>query len=182
MEIEDKRFDQKVDLFIEKVRKLGYHSKNRFEKVDDQQYRSLEGEQSSFKFKGDFVIVSRDLYDGLSNKSKEIVIKIQQELLLNNPLWELKETKSGSVKTALAELKRKGIILGIHGSSIYIVNPAKIRRGSALGGLMALFNLAHERCLKRSKWKPASRDIKVLEAPLQRAMPGQGRRLAESTE
>jgi len=122
---------------------------------------SVGGETRSFRLHQEITIVDRTLYDGLSIGAIKLVLKIQQELEMNNPLWECSNPKS-DIRRHLAELKRNDIIEAIPGTDMYIVSPAKIRRGHPLITLGALYEYCKRRYTEDKHWKISNVDIRAL--------------------
>lgn len=122
---------------------------------------TVGGITRSFRLHQEITIMDRSLYDGLSIGAIKLVLRIQQELELNNPLWECSQPKS-DVRRHLAELKRNDIIESIPGTDMYIVNPAKIRRGHPLITLGALYEYCKRQYAADKHWKISNVDIRAL--------------------
>lgn len=149
---------------IHELSTLGYYSKNKSESLTNGKYESKELDTTSFRLKGDIVVCDVRVYDGLTPQALKLVIRIQQELKKNNPLWECKKNNmnDGHVRAALAVLKRKGIIEAIKGTELFIVNPAMIRRGKPLTAYVLFYAYCEKQCLQDRRWKPSANDIKDL--------------------
>lgn len=116
---------------------------------------------TSFRLNQEITIMDRTIYEGLSLGAIKLVLMIQQDLELNNPLWEHISTNSKG-RAHLAELKRKDIIEQIGLTDMYIVNPAKIRRGHPLVALGALYEYCKKRYEADKHWKITNADVRAL--------------------
>jgi hypothetical protein len=158
---------------IYELEKCGYHRKDTLEKLTNGEVESLEQSVPSFRLKGEMFICSVDVYEGLTFPALKLVIRIQKELKMNNPLWECKNSgpNDGHIRGALALLKRQNIIEAIKGTELFIVNPAMIRKGKPLTVYTAFFEYCKKRCLKDVNWKPTSADIKDLRLSRKATLP-----------
>jgi len=143
----------------------GTHRNTYQDRLDNGTIQQAESELKSFVLPGEIFIASSDIYVGLSAAAIKLIIRIQQELQMNNPLWHCPDHNSGQIRSALAQLKKKGILKLIEGTDIFIVNPAKIRKGRPLSVYGALYSYAKRMYLKDKKWKPTTDDIKKLMSP-----------------
>jgi hypothetical protein len=152
----------------EKVMNLleqGTHRNTAVDRLDNGQIVQIEIETKSFQLSGEIFIASADVYDSLNLAAIKVLIRIQQELKMNNPLWHCPDKSSGQLRSALAQLKRKGIIEPIDGTDMFIVNPTKIRKGRPLAVYGALYTYAKRMYLKDKKWVPTTEDIIRLTSP-----------------
>lgn len=138
----------------------GTHGQANIEKFNNNTIVQVRQTDKSFRLNGEIFISSADLYDGLSASAIKLVIQIQRELVMNNPLWEFKQKNNPRMRSALAQLKRNDIIEAIKGTDMFIVNPAKIRKGKPLSVYGALYDYARRMYLKDRNWRPSSDDIK----------------------
>ena len=143
----------------------GTHGESNSEKFSNHTIVQVKQEGKSFRLGGEIFISSSDVYDGLSNNAIKLVIQIQRELKMNNPLWEFKDKANPRMRTALAQLKRNDIIEAIKGTNMFIVNPAKLRKGKPLSVYGALYDYARKKYSKDRKWRPTSEDIKRFSSP-----------------
>jgi len=143
----------------------GTHRKSYQERLDKGIITQSESELKGFVLPGEIFIASSDIYEGLSLAAIKLVIRIQTELAMNNPLWVCPEHNSGQIRLALAQLKRKEIIKVIDGTDVFIVNPAKIRKGRPLAVYGALYTYAKRMYSKDKTWRPTTEDIKRLTSP-----------------
>lgn len=146
--------------------KYGKFRKSKQEVLSNGTYESVESKTPTFFLNGDYVICSTDIYDGLTPAAIKLVLKIQTELEMNNPLWELEHNgaNQGALRSPLKLLKEKDIIEAVAGTSLFIVNPAKIRRGGALTGYAALLERSSRWMKKNADWKPSKKDLIALKA------------------
>jgi hypothetical protein len=120
---------------------------------------------ASFTTGGEIFISSADVYDGLSLLATRLVIDIQKELVMNNPLWKCSYKNNSKTRAALAELKRNNIVERIPNTDLYLVNPIKIRKGTPLAIYGALYTYAERMLKDNPKWKPTNEDIFRLAKP-----------------
>lgn len=137
----------------------GTHRSTTVDKLEGGSITQLEVDIKSFQLPGEIFISSSDIYNDLSATSIKMIIRIQQELTMNNPLWHCPDRNNSRNRAALAELKRKSIIEPIDGTDIFIVNPVKIRKGRPLAIYGALYSYAKRMYLKDKKWMPTTADI-----------------------
>ena len=123
------------------VVKHGSHRASVQERLTNGTIEQIPIQEKSFQQFGEIFISSADIYDGLSLTAIKLVIQVQKDLRMNNPLWESTDSSSRR-RGALAELKRKEIITAIPGTDLYIVNPLKIRKGKPLSVYGALYDYA----------------------------------------
>jgi len=135
------------------------------ELIENNQLVQKKTDTKGFQLNGDIFICSRDLYEGLTPTAVRLVMQIQRELEMNNPLWEYSDKESSHNRKALALLKKKDIISAIPGTDLFIINPAKIRRGRPLTIYAALYKLADKAFAKDKNWMPSSKDIRGLSTP-----------------
>ncbi len=147
--------------------KNGAHRDSNQEQVKDNKLVQVKNPNKSFQLNGEIFISSADIYDGLEGNSLKLVIQIQKELKMNNPLWEFKaEDKENSRnRKAIAQLKAKKIIESIPGTDMYIVNPEKVRKGKPLSIYGALYEYSRRMYHKDKNWRPTHEDIKRFVAP-----------------
>lgn len=153
-----------ADLII-RLTKLGSEREATMENFEGDKLVKNKSQIKGFQLQGDFFICSSDLYEGLTPTAIRLVYKIQQELMMNNPLWQCADKKSAHTRATLALLKKKEIIYPIPGTDMFIVNPAKIRKGRPLSSLAALYKRAVKAYEKDRNWKPSEKDIVRMTAP-----------------
>ena len=141
----------------------GKELNSRQESLKNGIYTQTIGDKSFF-LKQEIVISDISVYDGLDINAIKLLIQIQQELKINNPLWECNDKSRSQVRDAIAQLKNKNI-LKVIGENIYLINPAKIRRGKPLACLVALYSYSKKKWLKDKNWRLSNRDIKNLSVP-----------------
>jgi hypothetical protein len=124
-------------------------------------YRTESSTTRTWMLDQEISIIDITVYDGLSLGAVKLLIRIQQELERNNPLWEC-TAPSPRERTALAQLKKANIIELIPGTDIYIVNPEKIRRGHPLVVLGALYKYCKDQYDRDKTWKITTAAIRVL--------------------
>ena len=100
--------------------------------------RQTSGED--FRIQQAIVIMDTHLWDNLSSAAIKMVIRIQSEMRMNNVFWHFSDTGKKNVRTALAELKKKQILLQTETPGVYIINPFKLRRGKPLSCIVASLN------------------------------------------
>ena len=84
------------------------------------------------------VIVAPDLLLTLSTRACRLLIRIMNEMKMNNIFWLVKPGESTShLRGAIAELKRKDVLVETDQSGLYIINPYKLRRGKPMASVMA---------------------------------------------
>ena len=142
------------------------HNRQTYQDIlDNGTIKQIQVPTKSFQLQGEIFISSRDIYDNLSTAGWKMVITIQQELVMNNPLWHCKDFAKHRKRGTIGELTRKGIISKVGDTDIFLVNPAKIRKGRPLSVYGALYTYAKRMYLKDKKWKPTTEDIIRLVAP-----------------
>lgn len=152
----------------EKVMELLKQGANReatMERIKDNTLVQVKSNTKTFQLNGEIFISSADIYEGLTGNAIKLVIQIQQELVMNNPLWEFTGKSNARDRTAVVLLKKKGILEQIPGTDMYIVNPAKIRKGRPLAIYGALYDYAKRRYEEDSNWRPTNEDIRRFKAP-----------------
>ena len=143
----------------------GSHKQTYVDRLENGTIEQVQTDIKSFTLSGEIFISSADVYVGLTQSAIKLIIRIQQELVMNNPLWHCPDKSSPTVRSGLAQLKRKGILDAIDGTDIFIVNPAKIRKGRPLAVYGALYQYAKRQYSKNPKWSPTTDDIKKLISP-----------------
>jgi hypothetical protein len=155
-------------IISEKVMSLleqGTHRNTTVDRLESGNIVQSEIDMKSFQLSGEIFIASADVYEGLTLSAVKLLIRIQKELKMNNPLWHCADKELSQVRLALAQLKRKEIIESIEDTEMYIVNPTKIRKGRPLSVYGALYTYAKRMYLKDKKWKPTTEDIIRLSSP-----------------
>lgn len=150
----------------------GTHRQTVQERLENGTIQQFQIEDKSFQLSGEIFISSADIYTDLTLSAIKLIIQIQQELKMNNPLWECTNKDSPTGRAALALLKRKNILFPITGTDMFIVNPAKIRKGRPLSVYGALYQYSRDRYLRDKNWKITTADIRRLQAPKQTLLPG----------
>ena len=156
---------------VMEIVKQGTHRTTVQERLNNGNIELIPVQEHSFQLNGEIFISSADVYDGLKVNAIKLIIRIQQELRMNNPLWECTDKDKSEVRTGLAQLKAKGIIESISDTNIFIVNPLKIRKGRPLSVYGALYEYAKRNYIANKKWKPTTEDIKRLMAPEKLLLP-----------
>lgn len=162
-------FYHRLELKMYELIKHGKFRKSKQEVLSNGTFETVESKTPTFFLTGDFVICSADLYNGLTPAAIKLVLRIQKELVMNNPLWELEHNgaNQGALRSPLRLLKEKDIIEAVVGTSLFIVNPAKIRKGGALTGYATLLERTLKGLRKNADWKPSKKDIIALQASKQ---------------
>lgn len=155
----------KISEKVMEILKSGTHRRSISDKISNNMIEQVASENSSFQITGEIFISSADIYNGLGLSAIKLVIQIQQELEMNNPLWECTDRSKKNIRTGLAQLKRAGIIDPIEGTDMFIVNPAKIRKGRPLAVYGALYEYSKRMWEKDKEWRPTTEDIRRLKAP-----------------
>jgi len=155
---------QIADKVMELV-KQGTHRSTVQERLSNGSIELIPVAELSFQAGQEIFISSADIYSNLSLGAIKLVIRIQQELNMNNPLWECPDKDSARTRGALFQLKKANIIEAIEGTDIFLVNPAKIRKGRPLSVYGALYEYSKRMYLADKKWRPTNNDIKRLKAP-----------------
>jgi hypothetical protein len=109
----------------------------------------------------EIVIMDQSVYTNLPLGAIHMLIRIQQGLERNNPLWVCTNPNSRE-RSAIAALKQADILEIIAGTDFYIVNPAKIRRGHPLVVLGALYKYCKEQYEADKNWKLTTAAIRAL--------------------
>ncbi len=142
----------------------GTHRATKQERLIDSSIEAIHIKDNSFQLQGEIFISDASIYDGLTLAAIKVVIQIQKELKLNNPLWECPSKDRSQMRSALALLKRKEIIDPIPGTDIFYVNVTKIRKGKPLSALGALYMLCKSAWEQNKSWRPTTNDIRRLSA------------------
>lgn len=157
-------FHYQVAELVMELMQQGTHRATVQDKLEAGSIVQIETEVRSFQLPGEIFIASADIYTDLSPAAIKLVIQIQQELKMNNPLWECDKTKR-ETRSALAQLKRKEILYSIDHTNMFIVNPAKIRKGRPLAIYGAMYDYAKKMYSQNPRWYPTTEDIKRLMSP-----------------
>lgn len=155
----------KVSEKVMEILKTGANRRSISEKFSGNTIEQVSNDVTTFQMVGEIFISSADIYKGLGLSAIKLVIQIQQELEMNNPLWECTDRSKKNIRTGLAQLKRAGIIDPIEGTDVFIVNPAKIRKGRPLAVYGALYEYSKRMWEKNKDWHPTTEDIRRLKAP-----------------
>jgi len=84
------------------------------------------------------VVVSPELLLTLSTRACRLIIRIMNEMKMNNLFWVVKSEDSTShLRGAIAELKRVEVLFETDQPGLYIINPYKLRRGKPMASVMA---------------------------------------------
>lgn len=155
-------------MLAEEVLKLmaqGSYRKIYQDRLDNGTILQVESDVKGFSLPGEIFIASADIYDNLSAAAIKLIIDIQKQLQMNNPLWCCDPSNSSRLRSAIAQLKKNNILKPIAGTDIFIVNPAKIRKGRPLAVYAALYSYSKRMYKQNPKWKPTTQDIKRLLSP-----------------
>ncbi len=90
---------------------------------------SREDDNSSFKIFQDVVVIEQGLLSALLSDEIKMIAKIAKELHMNNALWYYERNTSADYRT-IKKLTERKILVHTEDSSIFIVNPMWIRRGT----------------------------------------------------
>ena len=120
---------------------------------------------STFYLPQEIVIVDNSIYDNLSAAAIKLLIQIQREMQINNPLWQCPSKDKSETRRALAQLKSKEILWQVGLTDMYIVNPEKIRRGKPLAALAALYKYSRDKWLQNKNWRVTEEDIAKFAVP-----------------
>jgi hypothetical protein len=142
----------------------GTHRQTAQERLNNDVIELMHIEENSFQLHGEIFISDCSIYDDLTPSAIKLVIRIQKELKMNNPLWECADRSKRDVRAALALLKRKDIISPIEGTDIFYVNVTKIRKGKPLSALGALYMVCKKQWELDKSWRPTTKDIRRLSA------------------
>lgn len=154
-----------ANMILEMMHK-GTHRKQSYDKVNSNgNYQQVEIDIPSFALEQEIAIVDLSIYDDLKINAIKLLIEIQKELAINNPIWEFKYKHLSESRAALKQLIYKDILRPIANTDLYIVNPEKIRRGKPLTVLAAIYMYCKTSWEKDKRWRISSADIKRLLAP-----------------
>jgi hypothetical protein len=81
-------------------------------------------------------IVDTHLFDNLSMRATKLLLRIIADMKLNNIFWiceDMQAIRRGEV----AELRRHEILFLTERKNLFIINPAKLRRGKVMASIMA---------------------------------------------
>jgi hypothetical protein len=120
------------------------------------------------KDEGGFVQISQSLFKLPSLEVNELNVlhRIMEELMQNNPLWFCADKNKSQVINAIRSLEKRGVLSIIKGSKgVYFVNPSYLRRGAPLDICMALLLHIEESRGKNFRWKLSEDDVKPLKRP-----------------
>lgn len=158
-------FHYKIAEKVMEMMKAGANRKVVHERLNNMTIERTDSSELAFQLTGEIFISSADIYNGLRINAIKLVIRIQQELEMNNPLWECTDKHKREVRSALAQLKAADILEPIEGTDVYIVNPLKIRKGRPLAIYGAMYEYAKRMYEKDQHWRPTTEDIRRLKAP-----------------
>jgi len=154
-----------ADMIIEMMSK-GSHRRVSHDKVNTSgHYESFQMDSATFMLDQEIAIVDLTIYDDLKLNGIKLLIKIQKELQVNNPIWEFKEKHLSESRSGLVQLREKDILRQINSTDFYIVNPEKIRRGKPLAVLASIYTYCKNQYEKDKRWRLGSADIKRLVTP-----------------
>lgn len=145
--------------------KTGANRKMVNERLNNMTIERIDSSELTFQLTGEIFISSADIYSGLKMNAIKLVIRIQQELEMNNPLWECTDKHKREVRAALAQLKAADILESIEGTDVFLINPLKIRKGKPLSIYGSIYEYAKRMHEKDPHWKPTTEDIRRLKAP-----------------
>ena len=143
----------------------GTHRNTAVDRLENGQITQMEVDVKSFQLSGEIFISSADIYDELSPSAIKLIIRIQKELKMNNPLWHCPDKNLRQTRSGLAQLKAKKIIEAVENTDMFLVNPTKIRKGRPLAVYGALYSYAKRMFIADKKWKPTTEDIIRLTSP-----------------
>lgn len=150
---------------VMELMKEGVYRKVIHERLSGNIIEQEASSNTSFQMTGEIFISSADIYKGLKIDAIKLVIRIQQELEMNNPLWECTDKDRRQTRSAIAQLKRANILEAIPGTDVYLVNPSKIRKGRPLAIYGAIYEYAKKMWEKDKNWRPTTEDIRRLKSP-----------------
>lgn len=87
--------------------------------------------KEQYTIRQELTIVEHGVLKSLSANALKLVIRLMDELCMNNALWEFKPITPRDY-TAVKELRDKHILLKTEDNSIHYVNPIQIRRGGVM--------------------------------------------------
>jgi hypothetical protein len=155
-------FHYQIAALTMELLKQGRHRNTTYEKYHNGTIEIGAHTEQAFQTNSEIFISSADIYNDLSLAAIKLVIRIQQELKMNNPLWECPDKTESRIRGALSELTKKEIVYPLAGTDIYIINPLKIRKGKPLSVYGALYEYSKSKYLKDKNWRPTTSDIKRL--------------------
>lgn len=98
------------------------------ESADSTSYEQIETIET-FKIFQDISIIAQKFMDDLETAELKMVMKIVNDLKMNNALWYHKPKDSRDYKT-IASLVKRDLLIKTEDSNIFVVNPEFIRRGT----------------------------------------------------
>lgn len=148
---------------IDELIEAGFFIKTAGEGYSNGLISQIQHDHASFYTKGSGIVVDPKIYEGLDNPAILFLVNIQKEIVPNNPLWHLPvKARNSSVRSILAELKRREILFTISGTDMFVINPIKMRKGKPLSIYGSLFAYSKAKYEKNKRWKATSDDIKRL--------------------
>ena len=87
------------------------------------------------------VIVSPELFNPLTAAGCKLLIRIMNEMKMNNVFWICDDIDEANTRRTVAELKKHDILMSTEKPGLFIINPFKLRRGKPMASIMA--SLAH---------------------------------------
>lgn len=127
-------------------------------------YIKSQSNDKTFALDQEIVITDITIYHELKLNAIKLLISIQMELKMNNPLWECTTKHLSETRSGISQLVNKNILIPLD-NDIYIVNPEKMRRGRPLTPLIALYAYSKNKFTENKNWKISSADIKRLHLP-----------------
>lgn len=108
-------------------------------------YESRLSDEKKFYLLKEFAQVNPDFLAKLTKGEVELVIKIMNELEMNNALWNFEYRGKGREERAFLKLRAKGLLIKTQCIDIHIVNPLLLRRGSATTVIAATYDLIQKK-------------------------------------
>ncbi len=89
-------------------------------------------------------IIDLELFNGLSAHSCKFLLRIIQEMKMNNVFWICPAVTTSRHRASIAELKRHNILAPTEKPLLFIINPFKLRRGKPLSSIMSSLHYYHK--------------------------------------
>lgn len=123
-----------LELYTQALREKGITAEITLELTASGEWARAGSGKRTTQIRQNLVVVEMGLLQGLGSNALRMAIHLMDDLKMNNALWYHMATNNYE-RSAIKELRDKGILFKTEDPHIHYVNPLCIRRGSGAGVL-----------------------------------------------
>lgn len=118
-----------LQLYVYTIGTKGFQRSVTLEETSIASYDKSDTGRKALIIRQELTVVEKGLLKTLSSKALKLVLDMMDDLYMNNALWHF-EAQTSYDRSALKELRDKGLLIRTEDAHIHYVNPLMIRRGS----------------------------------------------------